>query len=80
MRENVVADGDDPVNHDASLFMLLRDLAEILTQRDRSVCNQRVVLDIVPTKKLRRRLFRLLSLLPTPPLSSVSTMTTMSFS
>ena len=46
VRPYVVADGDDPVDDDARAGAFLGDLGEELPQRDRTVCNQRVVLDV----------------------------------
>src|ERR1700722_667015 len=60
VRPYIVADGDDTVDDDAGPGAFPRDLGEELSQRDRTVCDQRVVLDISGADEFFRAFFRLL--------------------
>jgi hypothetical protein len=60
VRPYIVADGDDAVDDDAGPGTFPRDLGEELPQRDRTVCDQRVVLDVSEADEFGRALFRLL--------------------
>jgi len=46
VRPYIVADGDDAVDDDAGPGAFPCNLAEERSQRDRTVCDQRVVLDV----------------------------------
>jgi hypothetical protein len=60
VRPNVVADGDDAMDHNASQPAFRRDLAKELSQRLRPVGNERVVLDVRGTGEPGRGFLRLL--------------------
>jgi len=60
VRPYIVADGDDAVDDDAGPGAFPRDLGEEFPQRDRTVCDQWVVLDVSWAYEFGRTLFRLL--------------------
>ena len=60
MRPYIVIDGDDAMDHDASPGTFSCDLGEELPQCKRTVCDQRVVLDVVGAHIFGCSLFRFL--------------------
>src|SRR5271154_5305012 len=56
----IVAGGDNAVDNDAGPSAFPCDLTEELAKRDRTVCNQRIVLDVCGADEFGRALLRLL--------------------
>src|SRR5258706_9219981 len=58
--EHVVADGDDPVDDNASARMRRFNTGEVFSERQGTVSNQRIVLDVTWDEKFGSTFFRLI--------------------
>lgn len=63
VRPHVVANGDNAVNDDTGLCTFPCDLAKELSQGDRTICDQWVVLNVSRADEFGRSLFRPLLLI-----------------